>query len=287
MSETRASELILRSDLRGLLGMCRDWGAVFALTALGVWSDSWAVDLLCMLAIAPVQFAIGECLMHEASHYSLVRTRAWNDWAEALAALPFFTTRAAYRPEHLNHHRHFGGEEDHIVRDYAELGLLDEHPRLVWTLFVRPLLGLTGVAWLRWVIHQELGRGWLRVAGFWSAVLILAAATGTLGAIAQFWLAPLFFGYSVLIEWSEVEDHFRTASGTRSNVGWLDNLLYHDNGYHAAHHRYPAIPCHMLRRAHHTLGFASGVDIADGRLETWRQIFGHPERPGAPQPIAG
>ena len=68
---------------------------------------AWPNPLTVVLAL----FVIGgrqlgmSILMHEASHRTLFRDRALNDWAgNWLAAYPVWTDLAPYRPYHLRHH---------------------------------------------------------------------------------------------------------------------------------------------------------------------------------------
>jgi fatty acid desaturase len=71
--------------------------------------------------------------------------------------------------------------------------------------------------------------------------------------------------------WSEIADHYNTRSGIRTRVGWIANFIFHNNGYHHAHHRYPSIPQFNLKKAH-KLAFREGDDISRGFLDTYRQI---------------
>jgi hypothetical protein len=125
---------------------------------------------------------------------------------------------------------------------------------------------------------------WLKVAVFWAPVLTVCGLAGLLPELLLYWFLPLFAVFAPLLHWSEVADHYRTRTGTRSRTSRIHNLLWHNNGYHAIHHRFPRIPCHNLARAHQALG-GDRFDCAAGWWEVWRQIS-RPAEP-APEPWAG
>jgi fatty acid desaturase len=104
-----------------------------------------------------------------------------------------------------------------------------------------------------------------------------------------YWVVPMLWCYSSFFYWSEIEDHFNTNTGTRTNVGWT-NWLTHNNGFHSVHHKYPRIPWYRLREAHFAL-CADSSDISRGFLDTFRQISTNPsrkreKRPPLAQPVA-
>jgi fatty acid desaturase len=104
-----------QSDLRSCLALARDWllifGSIFIATRAGVW---W-ITVASVVWIGLVQFAIGEALLHEASHYNLFRrSRRVNElWVPRIhhrfPVVPFHQLPSA--------HRALGplGEEQHDV----------------------------------------------------------------------------------------------------------------------------------------------------------------------------
>ena len=95
----RPKDFVERDGVRGALALLRDWGAILLVAALSVRADSLAVYALSVWAIGCFQFAIGEALLHEASHYNLFGRRRWNDDLEflALIILPTLNTISADR----------------------------------------------------------------------------------------------------------------------------------------------------------------------------------------------
>ena len=86
-------------------------------------------------------------------------------------------------------------------------------------------------------------------------------------------LVQLLWVYPIINYWSEIEEHYNTHNVSRSNLCRATNFLMHNEGYHFAHHNYPAIPFYNLPSAHDALT-PSGGDISLGFLDTYRQIRG-------------
>ena len=114
----KPQDFIERSNLRGFTVLFLDWAAIFGIIIISVWMNNWIVYLISVWAIGSFQYAIGESLFHEASHYNLFKTKKINDYLEWIYAVPFFVDMTQYRKEHLDHHHKSGTELDHIVRDY-------------------------------------------------------------------------------------------------------------------------------------------------------------------------
>jgi fatty acid desaturase len=270
----RAAGSDLGSDRRGFAALARDWGAIAAISWLSLRSESIAVYIAAVWLIGAFQFAIGESLIHEASHYHLFRTRAWNDRFEFLYALPFFMTVAQFRQEHLAHHRDVGTSRDELLADYRLVGLLEPRIHAFWLWFVKPLTGFAG--WFYWTkLSLKPSKCGVKIVAFWALVAAVAAYFGALRLVALYWLVPMWWCHTSYLYWSEIQDHFATVSGTRSVVGGLSNGLWHNNGFHAVHHSRPAVPWYRLREAHREFvaaGKHPEQDISSGFLETYRQL---------------
>lgn len=267
----RPDGFIERSTLRGFLALTRDWGAYFTLVTLAVVVDKPWFTLLCLWPIGLVQFVIGETLLHEASHWNLFKSRKLNDRLDFLYALPFFTTITTYRREHLAHHRELNKGDDHLQVDYDEWGLNTSKRGIFWLWWVKPSLGHSGWHTIKSVVLDNNAREWTKILAFWTPVISLAAWAGALDLLLVYWFVPFLWCQSTMMYWSEVEDHYRTNSGTRTNIGRLYNRLFHNNGYHHVHHDYPTIPWYRLHEAHQVLA-PDTADISSGFLDSYRQI---------------
>lgn len=60
------------------------------LIGVGIFAERWWLALILAWPIGLVQFALGEALAHEASHYNLFSSRRANNAAEWFYAIPFF-----------------------------------------------------------------------------------------------------------------------------------------------------------------------------------------------------
>ncbi len=274
----RPGDFVVRSNLRGGLAVLRDWSLVSAIAGLAILADSWWASVAALLLIGRVQFAIGESLLHEASHHSLFRTRAWNDRLQPLYAWPFFVTLGAWRHEHLLHHRVLGTDHDHVVKTYLEAGLLDATPRTRWAWFGRPLVGAVAVSYVRSIVAMNRRRdGWV-LAAFWAAVVGVFTWAGHPTWPLLYWVAPQLIVFAPMLYWSEIADHYRTRGGHRTRTGTLSNWLDHHNGFHEVHHRWMSIPFHQLAAAHDAL-VGTSEDQASSAWQVWRQISRAEETP--------
>ena len=273
MNEKKRIEI--GSDWRGLAALARDWGAIVLIAWASERIGGWPAYVAAVMLIGAFQFAIGECLLHEASHFHLFRTRSWNERLEAFYALPFMMTLAQFRDEHLAHHRDVGTPQDNLIPDYRYIGLYAPEPDMFWLWFVKPLTGFAGVFYLTKLSLKPFRDG-AKLVAFWAAVLGAAWALGGLRLLWSYWLVPMFFGHASFLYWSEVQDHFGTKSGTRSIVSALNNWLFHNNGYHAVHHALAWVPFYRLRQAHEEWtagpGAAALQDLSTGFFCTYRQL---------------
>ena len=145
-SRDELDELLAMNDLRSWGSIALNWALVFASFALvAAWPNPLTlVVALVVIGARQLGFAV---LMHEASHRSLFRNRAVNDWAgNWLAAYPVWSDWRPYRPYHLSHHARTGSDKD------PDIGLVRPFPitpgslrRKVW----RDLSGQTGLKFAR------------------------------------------------------------------------------------------------------------------------------------------
>lgn len=270
----RAKAFVDRSGPRALLAVGRDWAAIIAIAWASERIGHPAAYVAAAWAIGVFQFALGESMLHEASHYNLFRSRRLNLWLEPLYGLPFLRTVEQFQKEHNVHHRKLGSPEDHIQADYYQFGVTRPPQKWFWLWFLKPVTGYAGWYQLRTTSLRPWTSG-VRIVGFWAAVVAAFWAAGALELLVLYWLVPLFWCFSSILYWSEIQDHCNTRSGTRSNLSPLMNALTHNNGYHFVHHRYPAIPWYRLPEAHHALCPEEG-DVSHSFLETYRQIRAEP-----------
>lgn len=246
------------------------WAGVAGLAALWSWIDG-PLGLLLALPIAVVQHAMLN-VTHEASHFSLLRNRPWNDRiGNLLAALPIAHSVASYRITHVDHHNYLRSPADpssyvtrpdltsaEIRRTLLQLLL----GRLVFELAMRVLAGrrIEKDAAADGLALQQIDRRRLLGVGTFH---LAALAAFTAAGIPAFWilwlvtvmtLTPTLDGIRTIVEhrWLPGEG---TGEHTRSHHRSLvvSGLMAPFFQYHWEHHLFPGIPHHGLARLHATL----------------------------------
>jgi fatty acid desaturase len=262
----------VRSDWRGALIVVTDLLLLSAGIAVGVWGDGAVWTFFAIWLVGLKQFSIGEAIVHEAAHRHLFRSSRVNDLVGLLCSLPFLFTLQQYREQHLRHHVTSGREDDPIHDDYAEYGLYDPRVSTFFIWWVKPLSGYATYQYLKYNIGFDSWRSAAQILGFWLPIIVICGWRGWLWCLIVYWFVPMFSVFACLLYWSEIEDHFGTLCGTRSNVGWWSNrLITHNGGFHQMHHEYPGIPWFMLPRAHAEVGQGHS-DISKGMLDTFQQV---------------
>lgn len=273
----KPKDFVKRSNLRGALAISRDWLAIAALIAVSIKANHIVIYLISIWLIGSFQFALSEALLHEASHYNLFKTRKLNDWLEFFYGLPCLRTVEQLRLEHTVHHQFLGQPEDHIFGDYEAFGLYRSNLNLRWVWFIRPVLGYAGYYYAR-TLTLKPWRSGLKIGLFWTVVLPVFIYFDWLHLLVLYWLIPLFWSCYSHLYWSEITDHFRTRTGIRSNLGWFNNFMHHNNGYHFTHHTYASIPWYMLPAATRALCPDEG-DVSHGFIGIYRSIKSGPTSP--------
>lgn len=206
----------------------------------------WAVSVLLIWFIGMVQFAMGESLLHEASHHQLFKSKVLNSLVGNLIAWTIFTTLEEWRGEHQVHHGYLLSPNDHLTQDYVDYQLYEGiHPFVLWVL--RPILGIIGLKWIK-----SEWSGLFRhkaVFFFYLSLIVICWLTNSLLFFFLYWLLPLIWVYASVLYWSEITDHYLSTAETRSNTSFFWNFMFHNGGYHWVHHEYPYIPHYLLKKA--------------------------------------
>ncbi len=265
-----------RSDRRAVWAILRDVAGIACAIALSQWAANPLVTIACLWLIGAFQYALGDALLHEAAHGNLFARKPLNERLDVLYGLPFLRTMEGYKTEHLRHHGKLGKPGDYLQDDYRAFGLEQGGP-LAWIWFGRAVIG-----WPAWYYLRQLGglpRSSLRrLALLWGAAVAVAALSGLFGWFLLYWVVPLLWCRYAFLYWSEIADHHNTLRGVRTRRNRLLNWFQHNKGYHAAHHRFPAVPWFNLPAAHALLEDISPEDVSANPRMTWRQI----NRPPAP-----
>lgn len=270
-AQANPKEFIERNTLRGLRAVCRDWLVIAGAISLSIYIEHWAVWVASVWVIGIMQFALAEAVLHEASHYNLFRSRHLHHRLQFLYAWPFMQTMNDYQAEHLAHHKYLMTERDQTSVDYKMYGLAKREPNLFFIWFIKPFTFYPTWHYLRHGNAALDRANWLPLGLFWIAVGGLFVALGQAQYFLLYWIVPLLWVYPILNYWSEIEEHYNTSDGSRSNLSRVINFLTHNEGYHTVHHRYPTIPFYNLPKAHAAF-VGDESDISRGFLDTYRQL---------------
>lgn len=241
-----------------------------------------------LLALVPAIGIIQHAMLnivHEASHFALVKNRRWNERiADLAAALPIAHTVASYRLTHLDHHNYLRTPRDpasYVTRPDLTAGDIRRTllfllcGRLVWELAARILLGRRFEPEAAADKHalQDTDRRRLLAVALWHAPALAACY---LAGMAGFWLAwmatvmtvtPTLDGIRTLVEHRARPGTYRafhTRTHHRNIV--VSGLMAPFFQYHWEHHLFPTIPHHQLAKLHRLLAsrHVPGAQPGDG-----------------------
>ena len=198
------SRFARRSTMRALLTIAAEYAIIAGAIAIAVAvpDTGWPVKALAILVIGTRQYALGEALLHEASHWHLSNSKSVNDLLGAILAWPVFTSLAAYRRFHnrLHHERDIADSENSIWEDYEGWGLPPPSRKLglalaFWLFVLRPAIGLTGVMHLVKTVRDfgydfDLRETRLMLAA-WAVVIAAAAYFSRLARVDPLLAHPL------------------------------------------------------------------------------------------------
>jgi fatty acid desaturase len=287
------------------LAFWASWAAGRYLYAAAVQAKDWEIAvpyaLGCALVFALSFFVIGSkqhalmVIMHDASHYRLLRNRRLNDLVSNLfCAFPTGMITSSYRPGHLSHHVAPNSPYDPYWVHLTQGGEYNfPMPRReLWKLLCKDMTGLNLRTW--WP-GLRLWTGWAYVfrdkekfldpseraqfTVFWATVLLVNAVFGTWLYFIFLWLLPMFTLMLALNRLRIIAEHDLNKRGkdlehTRHVDGnWLERfaLAPLNVNFHIAHHLFPSVPLYNLPKLHAVLMRDSGFR-EEG--EIWKRYLG-------------
>ena len=262
---------IERNTFIGLWAVFRDWLFIFGCIAISLNLNHWLAWIVSVWAIGLIQFSLAEAILHEASHYNLFRSRRLHHYLQFLYAWPFLQTMNDYKEEHLRHHKHLMTKKDQTAEDYKIYGLANKKPNIFFIWFIKPFTFFPTIHYLCNGNAALDRKNWMQLILFWAPLIFTCLIFGQIHNLFMYWIVPLLWVYPIFNYWSEIEEHYNTRNGSRSNIGKLLNFLTHNEGYHSVHHRYPTIPFYNLPKAHIAFPLPDD-DISTGFIDTYRQI---------------
>ena len=268
------------------------WIAVLAASTAAItyaW-DSWLIwpAMLVQGIILVHHFS----LQHECVHYTVFRTRRYNDIAGQICGLIILLPHRFFRYEHCDHHTYtqLNGEDPELIpmpKSFGEyLWYLSAIPywRNKFTEVFRHASGRLSEGELRFIPKEEhaaVYRDARMMLAFYALVFIGMAMTGWWGLV-WYWLIPMVLGEPVM-RFIRMTEHVgrptvaQMSENTRTNLVSLPwRFLCWNMNYHAEHHYVSSVPYHALPRLHEKLRDHIHVEprgYLGAHLDILRQLF--------------
>lgn len=268
-------------DKRFLLDLLLQWAVIAGAAAIAIWSGQWWMYGLAMLVIATRQHALG-VIMHDGTHYRLLRNRAANDAiSDLFCALPVGMLTSRYKHEHMLHHRYLNTDRDPYWVDFKndDMWHWPKSPMSAISVFVRDLLMINGprwgavmFRWSPWINHfrsdpEKDGPPVLtpaeraRVYGFHLVVVALFVVPPFGWKLALLWLLPLLTVVPVMIRLRTICEHLvlpnrsELDASRHTDASWWERLTIAPKNInlHLDHHLFPSVPYYNLPELHETL----------------------------------
>lgn len=276
---------------RTVLAIAFDWAVISASIAVAQYAHDLLLYLLAIAIIGGRMHGFG-VLLHDFAHYRFLDGRkSLSDWiCEITLSWPLLTTVAAYRGNHLAHHRYTNTDQD---PDWViKLGTRKFTFPQSWQHGVLTLLSylvVVGSVLDIFSVMQRLSKAnkpplayRLARLGYYLAWAAFFTFTGTWMLFVLYWLVPYLTTFFLLMHIRSVAEHFGSMDyshelgSTRSVLPfWWEGAFFapHHVNYHLEHHLYPSVPFYHLpalhralmqnptyvARAHNTRGYTVGL----------------------------
>ena len=310
ITQALAEGKLTRAELRGFmqrsdalafrhLGL---WLLVLAGTSALVWlalGSWWLLPAMFVQGVVLVHFF---SLQHECVHYTVFRTRRFNDYAGVICGWTIGLPHQFFRYEHCDHHTHtqITGEDPEQVplprSIWGYLWYISAIPywRTKFGEIARHAMGRLTDAERRFVpkvAEATLIREARVMVAVYAAILATMLVFQWWGPL-WFWLIPLMLGEPVM-RFVRMTEHVGRPTvatmreNTRTNlVSKPMAFLCWNMNYHAEHHYASSVPFHALPRLHEKL--RGHVHVEPGgyigaHREILAQIFGRAPRADSPE----
>lgn len=276
MSDTSALSPQAKRDIQALSGarpvrftleLVFAWLTIAALIAWGVYAESIAVTVLCIVLISTRQMVLA-LLLHEQVHRLGWRSK-YGDWLVNLfAAYPLFvTTVEDYAKVHLSHHKYFFTKKDpDFIRKAGEEWTFPKSFRKFMVIVLKDLTALNVIRLIRGKSGAAIAEfdrrnpspKWLRIGFFVTAAAVLTAIGGW-KIFLCYWVLPLMTCTQLMVRWIAICEHqYNVENGTihettpMIKLTWWQRLLTPDLnfGLHVYHHMHSGVSFSNLPKVH-------------------------------------
>ncbi len=281
LSKQELKELSLIKEENALLATLGDWLLIsFCFVASAIYPHP-ITFLIAAIIIARTQLALA-LLMHDASHFRLLKNKKYNDYfAQFFCSGPIFFSLYSYRSNHLRHHK------KPLALDDPDITLIGGYP-ISKSSFLRKLLrDLFGISYFKF-IHYFLygshkrkinisGKGNIAThsdkAYFSKPMIIFSILLSNLLILMTLfyfdqhylylilWLLPSMTILQLLLRIRGIAEHAGLqinedqSQNARTILNPWQTFFFapHNVNYHIEHHLYVGIPFYNLPKAHQLL----------------------------------
>jgi fatty acid desaturase len=291
LDSTHLKRLSALTTGRTAFAIAFDWAVIALAIIVSQAADNLLIYLLAVAIIGGRMHGFG-VLLHDFAHYRFIDGRKeLSDWiCELTLSWPILTTVAAYRRNHLAHHRYTNTDKD---PDWVfKLGTRKFTFPQSWQHGVLTLLSylvVIGSVLDVFSVMKRLGSPdkpslsyRLARLGYYLAWAAFFTLTGSWMLFVLYWLVPYLTVFFMLMHIRSVAEHFGSMDyshelgSTRSVLPFFWERAFfapHNVNYHLEHHLYPSVPFYNLpalhkllmqnpayvARAHNTRGYTLGL----------------------------
>lgn len=286
LSRDETQELMQTSNLRGWLAVGTTWAMIIGSFGLVALKPHVLTVIVALIILGGRHLALA-ILMHDASHYSLFKSKWLNDvvgnW---LCAYPTWQDLRRYRPHHLTHHKYAGSEKD------PDLDLVAGFPLSKSSLarkFIRDLTGISGLKRIYGLLMMDLGfirytvsssvtkldqtgrtfkdyllSAWTNLHGVVITNMILFLMLKFFGhpELYLLWIVSYLIPFSLFVRIRSIAEHactqmdldpVKNTRTTYANFFARITVAPHFVNYHLEHHFLMTVPHFQFKKMHELL----------------------------------
>ena len=272
ISQDQLAELKVRSDARGLMQLGAHLAFIIVTGSL-VWHSTDTPWLVPTMFVHGVGLVFLFAPLHETIHRTAFRSRWLNDAVARFCGLVLFLGPDFFRGFHFAHHRHTNLPEHDPELEVKNVDALGGYLYYLsgMSYWIRALSGLSTAALGR--VEARFIADAVKPLVVREARVMLAVYLGAVWLVVfqtptplLLWLGPLVLAQPLWRGWLLAE---HTGCSHNDNI-YANTRTINTNPcvrfglwqmpYHVAHHAYPAIPFHALRRANELIREHSQAD---------------------------
>lgn len=229
-----------------------DWTVIGCTAALALQMNHWVIWGAAALIVGNRQHALA-ILGHDGTHYTLSRSKPWNDaLTNVIAFWPIGLTADGYRALHFQHHRYANTERDPELLHRSGKAPQWNLPNRVSTVVGYAVLDCVGYSVRDYLEIARFARperlaAWGALALFHGGVIAVCTVTHA-WPLAGLWYGALLTTFMMQFRLRTWLEHQGSDDTHRLHLSWLERLLLspHNAWYHYEHHHWPSVPYHRL-----------------------------------------